>query len=353
MPAEKTLTIGDVPTLVSPNATTILAPPKSKMAYYFVGCLGLGAILLTAAGIVGYLYWPAKNPLARFTNQYTCTIDGEPEPTTSDEYFLRAKKHIGAVNPESATVPIDDCAVSALNEALRLDPKNVQALRVRGYSYNVKKQYDLALADYDKAIQIEPNNPDNYIGRRYSYELKGLIDKAIEDQTTLINLLSQNNPANNEKLSKEYKKRADLYAKKGEFENASKDLKEASRLIVKAGDDLIAAKEKDKTNPESSNNNSNPNSAGTISGGVLNDKATNLVKPTFPPVAKAVRASGSVSVQVTVDEKGDVISASAVSGHPLLRASAVQAARALKFSPTVVSGKPVKVTGIVIYNFVP
>ena len=89
----------------------------------------------------------------------------------------------------------------------------------------------------------------------------------------------------------------------------------------------------------------------TISGGVLNSKATNLPQPAYPPAARAVRAHGSVSVQVTVDETGEVISASAVSGHPLLRASAVQAARSAKFTPTKLSGQPVKVTGVITYNF--
>jgi protein TonB len=91
----------------------------------------------------------------------------------------------------------------------------------------------------------------------------------------------------------------------------------------------------------------------TISGGVVNGKATNLVKPPYPPAARAVRASGAVNVQVTIDESGNVISASAVSGHPLLRQAAVQAARASKFSPTMLSGQAVKVTGVIVYNFVP
>jgi TonB family protein len=90
----------------------------------------------------------------------------------------------------------------------------------------------------------------------------------------------------------------------------------------------------------------------SISGGVLNGKATNLVKPPYPAAARAVRAEGAVNVQVTIDEEGNVISASAVSGHPLLRASAVQAARASKFSPTRLEGQPVKVTGIIVYNFI-
>ena len=91
----------------------------------------------------------------------------------------------------------------------------------------------------------------------------------------------------------------------------------------------------------------------TISGGVVNGKATNLVKPPYPAAARAIRASGAVYVQVTIDESGNVISASAVSGHPLLRAAAVQAARSSKFSPTMLSGQAVKVTGVIVYNFVP
>ena len=90
-----------------------------------------------------------------------------------------------------------------------------------------------------------------------------------------------------------------------------------------------------------------------ISGGVLNGKATSLPKPPYPPAARAVRASGSVAVQVLVDENGSVISASAVSGHPLLRAAAVSAARAARFNPTILSGQPVKVSGVITYNFVP
>lgn len=89
----------------------------------------------------------------------------------------------------------------------------------------------------------------------------------------------------------------------------------------------------------------------TISSGVLNEKAISLPKPTYPPVARAAKASGNVVVQVTVDENGNVISAQAVSGHPLLQAAAVAAARSAKFSPTKLSGQPVKVTGVITYNF--
>jgi TonB family protein len=89
----------------------------------------------------------------------------------------------------------------------------------------------------------------------------------------------------------------------------------------------------------------------TINGGVLNGKAVSLPKPVYPPAARAVNASGAVSVQVAIDENGSVISAVAVSGHPLLRAAAEDAAREAKFSPTFLNGSPVKITGVVTYVF--
>jgi protein TonB len=89
-----------------------------------------------------------------------------------------------------------------------------------------------------------------------------------------------------------------------------------------------------------------------ISGGVLNGKAISLPKPAYPPIARQAHASGTVVVQVVIDENGGVISAHAVSGHPLLQAVAVAAARGARFSPTKLSGQPVKVTGVITYNFV-
>ena len=91
----------------------------------------------------------------------------------------------------------------------------------------------------------------------------------------------------------------------------------------------------------------------TISKGVVNGSAISLPKPVYPPAALAVRASGAVNVQVTIDEEGNVFIANAVSGHPLLRASAVQAAHSAKFNPTFLEGVAVKVNGVIVYNFVP
>jgi TonB family protein len=86
--------------------------------------------------------------------------------------------------------------------------------------------------------------------------------------------------------------------------------------------------------------------------GNMNSRAVSLSKPVYPPLAKQIRASGQVPVQVTVDEAGRVISARATSGHPLLRQAAENAARSSRFNPVRVSGQAVKSVGTVVYNFV-
>jgi protein TonB len=84
---------------------------------------------------------------------------------------------------------------------------------------------------------------------------------------------------------------------------------------------------------------------------VINGKASSLPHPPYPAMAKAVGADGPVNVQVMIDEEGNVVSAKAVSGHPLLRRAVEDAARKAQFTPTYLSKVPVKVTGVIIYNF--
>ncbi|HEX8890771.1 MAG TPA: energy transducer TonB [Pyrinomonadaceae bacterium] len=88
-----------------------------------------------------------------------------------------------------------------------------------------------------------------------------------------------------------------------------------------------------------------------VSGGVLNGRAISLPIPVYPQMAKSSRASGLVVVEVVIDEAGKVVSAKAVDGPTVLRQSAVQAAQGARFSPTMLSGQPVKVTGQINYNF--
>lgn len=88
-----------------------------------------------------------------------------------------------------------------------------------------------------------------------------------------------------------------------------------------------------------------------VSGGVLNGTAISLPSPIYPDNAKRMRLQGVVTVDVILDETGKVISAEASSGPNALREAAVQAARRARFSPTKLSGMPVKVSGVINYKF--
>ena len=90
----------------------------------------------------------------------------------------------------------------------------------------------------------------------------------------------------------------------------------------------------------------------TVTSRVLASKAISLPQPPYPPMARQIRAQGSVNVQILVDERGKVVSAQAVSGHPLLTSAAREAALRARFTPTLLNGQPVKVQGVITYNFV-
>ena len=85
--------------------------------------------------------------------------------------------------------------------------------------------------------------------------------------------------------------------------------------------------------------------------GVITGNAISLPKPIYSAMAKMMRLQGDVTVQILIDESGNVVSAKAVSGHPILAPEAVRAARQARFKPTTLSGQPVKVSGLITYSF--
>jgi periplasmic protein TonB len=89
-----------------------------------------------------------------------------------------------------------------------------------------------------------------------------------------------------------------------------------------------------------------------MSSSIISGKTIEKPAPPYPPIAKVAGIQGTVAVQIVIDENGRVISAKATSGPPLLLSAAVQAAYRASFTPTVLSGQPVKVTGSITYNFV-
>jgi TonB family protein len=86
-------------------------------------------------------------------------------------------------------------------------------------------------------------------------------------------------------------------------------------------------------------------------GGVLNRKVIAESRPTYPEEAKKEKAQGTVVVRVRVDEEGKIYEATPCQGHALLQQSSLVAAKQTMLSPTVLSGRAVKVAGVLVYIF--
>jgi TonB family protein len=91
--------------------------------------------------------------------------------------------------------------------------------------------------------------------------------------------------------------------------------------------------------------------ATTVNGGVLNGKAKNLPLPAYPETARKAKAAGTVVVEIVIDETGKVTSAEATSGHSLLLATCTDAARKAEFAPSTLDGQPIRVKGVLMYQF--
>src|SRR5215510_5731339 len=85
--------------------------------------------------------------------------------------------------------------------------------------------------------------------------------------------------------------------------------------------------------------------------GVVMGSAIKKVEPTYPSPARSAGQSGTVKVEVSINERGDVTSARALSGPALLQNAAVNAARAWKFKASTLGGVPVTTTTTIVFNF--
>jgi TonB family protein len=88
----------------------------------------------------------------------------------------------------------------------------------------------------------------------------------------------------------------------------------------------------------------------TIDAGLLNQRASKRVLPTYPALARTARTEGTVKVYVIISESGEVQVTNS-EGPMLLRQAAEEAARAWRFSPAIVEGKPVRMSGYIEFNF--
>ncbi|HEV2706823.1 MAG TPA: energy transducer TonB [Pyrinomonadaceae bacterium] len=114
---------------------------------------------------------------------------------------------------------------------------------------------------------------------------------------------------------------------------------------------VAAPKQKQTQTPAVTTEEKSAQGGTTVAVGALSALATQKVSPSYPAIAKTARISGIVTVYLVVDEKGVVESVLRTEGPMQLQSAAADAARRWKFRPTLVDGKPVRVSGFLSFNF--
>lgn len=242
-----------------------------------------------------------------------------PTPTPPDFTFYQ-KRAVGYIVKGEY-----DLAVADYSKVIELKPDDTSTYLNRGLAFYNKKSYDLAIADYNKVIELNPKEPMAYLNRGESHEKMGNLQKAISD----------------------YQKATEL--------DASNELAKAYLQRLQAEQAKLAQPTQQNT-PNSANKETPakiepPKTTQNVELGQLNALAVNLVMPTYPEIARKTNAKGTVTVQITLDEGGKVVSAKATEGPSMLRSAAEDAARRSKFKPAMAGDKPIKATGFILYNF--
>lgn len=205
----------------------------------------------------------------------------------------------------------------------------------RGDANFAKGDLSGALADYDKAAgMIRPSSITILLNRgRTNYGLNNFA-KAVSDLDILIAMDPTNASA--------YHIRGLCFEKESQMEKAIADLRKAADLAPIspqiAADLTRLTTAKDAAAAEAAVIASQPK--------LIRQAAAN-----YPKNAKDLKIEGQVPVEVSVDAKGKVVSATALSGNAMLRRAAEDAARKSKFEAAKVAGKPVGGKITLTYKF--
>ena len=205
-------------------------------------------------------------------------------------------------------------ALADYNKSIDLKADNAVAYLGRGRAHYNLKEYDLSVKDFNRAVELNPKDSAAFFHRGVSFERLGDATKAIGD----------------------YKKAVDLDPSNDGAKVNLKRLEDAATAAAAAE----AAKNVPPPPPEFVN-------LGIVSAA----NATRMVSPIYPLIAQRSMVEGKVVIELELDEKGDVVSAKAVSGHPMLRSSAEDAANRTKFKPAMFNNGPIKAKAQIIYNF--
>ncbi len=235
-----------------------------------------------------------------------------PKPPDFSFYQTRADANLGKGEYSLALTDYD--------KAVELKPDDSVVFLNRGKTHYNLKAFDKAGADYDKSIELDPKGSRPYYSRGVLNERMGNTEKAIADYQKAVDL-----DAGNDLARVGLKKLSD-----------DQQAKAAAQVPAPAAIPVIETAKA----PESMN-------LGNLSAA----NATKMVTPVYSAMAQKTNVEGRVTVEIELDDKGNVVSAKAVSGHQLLRGSAEDAARRSKFKPAMFGSQAIKAIGSITYNF--
>ncbi len=280
-----------------------------------------------------------------------------------------------------------DEALKAARQAVDKSVKVYGAERIQtaiaytnlGAIYREKRKFDESIENLQKAADIYQKIP-NFKGAQkiaafetlaYSQFLDGRKTEAEANYLKAVDIAESSFGAQSKESFSPILSSAIFYARDGKFDKADEFYLKAYAAAIKnfgkEGKEIEQiedsrtclfngqkrAEEKEKSYFDAKNKLFGIDPTAVKSGGVINGKALSLPRPPYPDEARERRLGGTALVKVTIDELGNVVKVKSICRNDVLGKAAEESARGAKFSPTLLNGKPVKVTGIIVYNFVP
>lgn len=88
-----------------------------------------------------------------------------------------------------------------------------------------------------------------------------------------------------------------------------------------------------------------------VTSSVMEGMLLNKVLPIYPPLARAMRASGRVELQATISRAGNIENLHVMSGPAVFQQAALDAVKQWRYQPYLLNGQPVEVETTIDVNF--
>jgi TonB family protein len=272
-----------------------------------------------------------KSPVIKVSSTPQPKVEASPVPVSTpkppDFAFYQNRANANFVMGEY------DAAIVDYNKAIELNPKEPTVYFSRGIAHFNNKSFIPAIADFDKVIELDPKEAMAYFKRGNALEKTGNFEKAMTDYQKAVELDPDNEPA------------------KTALQKLQAALPKPTPTTPTNNTAVVQKKEPVQQNIPAATTTETTNSNEPTNFGALNRFASKLAIPFYPAIERQRNTEGLVTVEVSLDEEGKVLSAKATSGPRGLRQPAEDAVRKSKFNPVIVDNKPVKATGYINFNF--